>query len=129
MSFYIVDAVLEWDRYKNPTKAVLVALCQCINEERYQASGDTEVWPGTKRLIQLSGCSYNTVRRSIDRLEADGIITVLSEGVGAETAHYVIHVAHIPQSCYAKAYLERTYGRAEGDSRPSSDPARQQCGR
>jgi hypothetical protein len=116
MSFYIVDAILEWDRYKNPTKAVLVALCSCINEERYQASGNTEVWPGTKKLMHLSGCSYNTVRRCVERLEQDGVVTILSEGVGTETAHYLIHVAHIPQSCFIKSYLERTHTSGPDDS-------------
>ena len=109
MSFYVVDAVLEWDRYKNPTKAVLLALCSCINEDRYQASGDTEVWPGTKRLMLLTGCSRDTTRRCIERLEQDGVITILSEGAGTETTHYIIHIAHIPQSCFIRSYMERTH--------------------
>src|SRR5882672_21977 len=120
MSFYIVDAVLEWDRYKNPTKAVLVALCSCINEERDQASGDTEVWPGTKRLMLLTGCSHDTIGRCIKRLEQDGVVTILSKGVGDETAHYIIHVAHIPQSCFIRSYMERTH--TTDDMRTTSVP-------
>ena len=121
MSFYVVDAVLKWDRYKNPTKAVLLALCSCINEERYQASGDTEVWPGTKRLMLLTGCSRDTIRRCIERLEQDGVITILSEGVGTETTHYIIHIAHIPQSCFIRSYMERTHtsGPDEGADAPT----------
>jgi hypothetical protein len=124
VSFYVVDAVLKWDRYKNPTKAVLLALCSCINEERYQASGDTEVWPGTKRLMLLTGCSRDTIRRCIERLEQDGVITILSEGAGTETTHYIIHIAHIPQSCFIRSYMERTHSERphEGDLRTTSIP-------
>jgi hypothetical protein len=94
MSFELVDAMIESDKYKGPVKAVLIALCRHISYERYINSryADTEVWPGYETLARESGWSKKVVGRSIAKLESDGVVETISPGVGKDSAHYLIHL-------------------------------------
>ncbi len=92
MSYQIVSAVIESDRYKGPTKAVLIALCQHINNDRFKADGDTEVWAGYKQLQKLSGWSRSVVKREIDTLEKDGVLEVIEVGAGTNPNHYRLYL-------------------------------------
>jgi hypothetical protein len=94
MGFEHVDQVLESDRYKGPTKAVLTALAHHMNEKRNK----NEVWPGKSRLSAVSGWKETTVEKALDQLIADGVVEVKSPGVGRESTHYLIHLDKMGRS-------------------------------
>lgn len=95
MSYIIRDALLKSNWYKGPVKAVLYAMVSHINQERWEKSGDTEVWAGYKRLMLESGYSKRVVIRCIKRLLADDVVVVISTGNGKETSHYKLYLGKL----------------------------------
>lgn len=95
MGYREADAVIE-SALKNPLKAVAIALAKHVNSK----SGSKEIWPGTKTLMRLSGCSRSTVQRGIDILAEMGIVEVLSEGKGNESSHYLFHTDKLVSESY-----------------------------
>jgi hypothetical protein len=96
MGYEHVEMVLESKRYRGPTKAVLVALAHHINAKRYQERGGwDEVWPGYARLQAISGWSRAVVKREIDRLMKDGVVSVKEYGKGTESTKYIIHIDRV----------------------------------
>jgi hypothetical protein len=128
MSYIIRDALLKSNCYKGPVKAVLYAMASHINQERWEKSGDTEVWAGYKRLMLESGYSKRVVIRCIKRLVADDIVMVMSTGSGKATSHYKLYLGKLDLTYRPSkdAYdphegdLQGTYDPPTGDPRGSS---------
>jgi hypothetical protein len=119
MSYIIRDALLNSNWYKGPVKAVLYAMVSHINQERWEKSGDTEVWAGYKRLMLESGYSKRVVIRCIKRLLADDVVVVISIGNGKETSHYRLYLGKLGLTY---RHSKDAYDPHEGDLRGTYDP-------
>jgi hypothetical protein len=93
MGYEHVELALESTRYKGVEKAVIVALCDFINNERAK-EGDTVVWPGMKTLCRITGWSKSPVQRAIDNIVAgdNPAIEIVTVGKGQESTRYRVHL-------------------------------------
>jgi hypothetical protein len=93
--YELVDAIIESSVVKGPDKATLIALAKHVNRDRYNNSGDTEVWAGYATLIVEAGYSERTVQRALAKLEVQGIIHCTRTGTGKASSHYTIDMSRV----------------------------------
>jgi hypothetical protein len=62
------------------TKLVGVRLADFFNRRRYVATGELDAWPSMETLIELTGMSWSSVRRSLRDLEKAGHLVTICFG-------------------------------------------------
>ncbi len=72
---------------------ILDTLCVFIRAENVTAQGEPYMWPSQKTIQLRTGLGRAIVHRRLKVLEAAGVFSVHSRGLGAERTIYILHFA------------------------------------